>query len=86
MNAKQRAARKYYYAVRRESWNTWAPHSVGGRANRYLTASQHREILRLVQDGNETMAAVARKMGLNYSTVTKIVYGMHKPKTAEKTA
>lgn len=90
MNAKHRTALRYYYQQRRDSWNTWAPHSEGhganGRPNRYLTAGQHREILRLVQDGGETMAAVARKMGLNYSTVTKIVYGTHKPKRVEVAA
>lgn len=80
MNAKHNAALKHYYQLRRDSWNTWAPHSVGGRPNRYLTAGQHREILRLVEEGGETMAAVARKMGLNYSTVTKICYGIHRPK------
>lgn len=81
MNAKHNTALKHYYQLRRDSWNTWAPHSVGGRPNRYLTAGQYQEILRLVQDG-EKMASVARKMGINYSTVTKIIYGMHKPKFA----
>lgn len=84
MNAKHRTALRLYYQSRRDSWNTWAPHSAGGRPNRYLTASQHREILRLVQEGHEPMAAVARKLGLNYSTVTKIVYGTHKPKQKEQ--
>ena len=85
MNASHNAALKNYYQIRRDSWNTWAPHSLHARANRYLTASQHREIIRLVQEGGETMAAVARKLGLNYSTVTKITYGMHKPKKQEQT-
>jgi DNA-binding MarR family transcriptional regulator len=83
MNSNHNAALKHYYQLRRDSWNTWAPHSLHDRTYRYLTASQHREIIRLVQECGETMAAVARKLGLNYSTVTKITYGMHKPKSKE---
>jgi hypothetical protein len=66
-----------YYEARRSYWNTWAPHAQP-RGRRFLTESQHREIIRLVKDGHETMAAVARKLGLAYSTVTKIVYGTRK--------
>lgn len=68
-----------YYEARRDYWNSWAPHSQA-RGHRYLTAKQHREILKLVQDDRITMAAVARRFGLGYSTVTKIVYGTRKPR------
>jgi DNA-binding MarR family transcriptional regulator len=80
VNAKHNAALRHYYQLRRDSWNLWAPHSEHNRSNRYLTSSQHREIMALVQEGGETMAAVARKLGLSYSTVTKIIYGENKPR------
>lgn len=80
MNQKHNAALKHYYQLRRDSWNTWAPHSLKNRTNRYLTARQHQEIIRLVHEGGETMAAVARKLGLNYSTVTHIIYGTKGPR------
>ena len=79
MNKTHNAALKYYYKLRRQSWNAWAPKSRHDRAHRYLTESQYREIMALVSSG-ETMAQVARTFGLNYSTVTKIVYGTLKPK------
>lgn len=87
MNKQHNAALKYYYQLRRGSWNAWAPHSKRKYApnQRYLPASQHREIVRLVQEG-ETMAQVARLFNLNYSTVTKIVYGMNQPKKNELNA
>jgi hypothetical protein len=72
--AKKYMKRGSYYEAKRDYWNTWAPHAQA-RAARYLTATQHREIIRLVKSKEATMVAVAKKYGVNYSTVTKIVYG-----------
>ena len=87
MNQKHNAALKHYYELRRGSWNAWAPKSTRQHKpnQRYLHAQVHREIIRLVKEG-DTMAHVARVFGLNYSTVTKIIYGMNKPKRPEVSA
>lgn len=63
---------------KRERMRKWLPKSTQVR-RRYLSDREHRRIKWLVRENGESMADVARTMGINYSTVTGIVYGTKKP-------
>jgi transposase len=63
--------------TKRERMRAWYPKSQQIR-RRYLTPYEHRRIAFLVR-GGVTMADVARRYEVSYSTVKDIIYGKSKP-------